>query len=348
MRDCHCRLARALEASGGADDEVLGNHLLGAGEPERAGACFAAAAHHAAEALAFERASGLYRLALELSNATDAERRWLRVALGVALASAGRGAEAAREYLAACTGATVAESLEFRRRAAMQFLISGHIDKGLEALRNVLAAVGLTLPTTPRRALISLLYRRARLRLRGMAFRPRDTSELAAADLTRIDVCWSAGIGLSNVDWIRGADFQAHGLLLALRAGEPYRVARALAVEAAQAATAGRSAHRRTARLLQTTEALAQASGQPYALGMATLAAGVSAYLEARWADALSDCDRAEGVFRDRCTGVAWELDTAHAYALWALSHLGLGRACPAVPPADQRGPRRVATCTLR
>ena len=56
---------------------------------------------------------------------------------------------------------------------------------------------------------------------------------------------------------------------------------------------------------------------------MVTLAQGVSAYLEGRWLDALDACDRAEAVFRDRCTGVAWELDTAHAYSLWALSHLG-------------------------
>ena len=198
----------------------------------------------------------------------------LRAALAEALANAGRGAEAAREYLAACEGATVAEALELRRRAAMQFLISGHIDQGLDALRDVLAAIGMTLPRTPRRALASLLWRRALLRLRGLGFRPRDTSEVAAADLTRIDVCWSAGVGLSNVDWIRGADFQARGLLLALRAGEPYRVARALAVEAAQAATAGRPARRRTARLLDRAESLARGSGRPYALGMVALARG--------------------------------------------------------------------------
>ena len=321
--DCHRRLARAFEASGRADPEILGVHLQGAGETERAGEQFALAAAQAAETLAFERASALYRLALDLLPADFAGRRALRAALGEALANAGRGAEAARAYLAACEGETVAGALELRRKAAMQFLISGHIDQGLDALRDVLRAVGMTLPRTPRQALMSLLYHRARLWLRGVLFRPRDTSQVSAADLTRIDVCWSAGLGLSNVDWIRGADFQSRGLLLALRAGEPYRVARALTVEAAQSSTAGRSTHKQTARLLDTAEALTRGSDQPYAQGMLTLARGVSSYLESRWADALEACDRAEGVFRDRCTGVAWELDTAHAYALWALSHLG-------------------------
>ena len=226
LKDRHRRLALALEASGEADHETLGAHFRGAGDDDRAGEHFARAAAASAEALAFDRASALYQLALDLLPPGRGERRGLRAELAEALANAGRGAEAAREYLAACEGATVAEALELRRRAAMQFLISGHIDLGLDALRDVLAAIGMTLPRTPCRALASLLWRRAMLRLRGLGFRPRDTSEVAAATLTKIDVCWSAGVGLSNVDWIRGADFQARGLLLALRAGEPYRVAR--------------------------------------------------------------------------------------------------------------------------
>jgi len=341
--DCHRRLARVLEAAGGSDPETLGTHYRGGGDDARAGEHFARAAAGAAEALAFERAAALYQLALDLLPATPVGRPRLLAALAEALANAGRGAEAARAYLAACDGATVADALEHRRRAAMQFLISGHIDLGLDALRDVLAAIGLPLPRTPRRALVSLLWHRALLRVRGLGFRPRDTSEVAPAALTRVDVCWSAGVGLSNVDWIRGADFQSRGLLLALRAGEPYRVARALAVEAAQSATAGRPARTRTARLLGRADALAVESGRPYALGMVALARGVSGYLEGRWRDALSACDGAESVFRDRCTGVAWELDTAHAYALWALSHLGewaeLGRRFPVlVNEARERG----------
>ncbi len=323
LGDCHRRLAVALEASGTADHEELGVHYRGAGDDTRAGAHFALAAAKASEALAFERAAALYRLALKLAAPELIESSRLRGALAEALANAGRGVEAAREYLAACEGATADRTLELHRLAAMQFLISGHIDEGLATLRDVLSAIGMCLPQSPRRALASLLWQRTLLRLRGLKFRPRDTRELAAADLTRIDVCWSASVGLSNVDWIRGADFQARGLLLALRAGEPYRVARALALEAAQNATTGLPARDRTARLLEQAGALARSSGEPYGLGMVTLARGVSAYLEGRWLDALNHCDHAAADLRERCTGVAWELDTAHAYALWALSHLG-------------------------
>src|SRR5208337_2649842 len=142
-------------------------HFRGAGDDDRAGEHFARAAAASAEALAFGRAAALYQLALDLLPPGRGDRRGLRAELAEALANAGRGAEAAREYLAACAGATVAETLELRRRAAMQFLISGHIDLGLDALRDVLAAIGMTLPRTPCRALASLLWRRALLRLRG-------------------------------------------------------------------------------------------------------------------------------------------------------------------------------------
>jgi hypothetical protein len=327
VRNHHGRLAHTLEALGRADPEMLGVHFQGAGEPEKAADYYARAAGQAAAALAFDRAAQLFRLALELRppgrTPSDGEARRLRAGLAEALANAGRGAEAAREYLAATAGATVADAFEFRRRAAMQFLISGHIDQGLATLHTVLEAIGLNLPGTPRRALWSLLLGRARLRLRGLRFRERDPSEIAAADLAQIDVCWSAGIGLSAVDWIRGADFQTRGLLLALRAGEPSRIARALAMEAAHVATAGARAARRTAALLEVAETLVRRTEHSYLVGTLQLARGIAAYLEGRWRTSLDGCDRAATFFCDHCTGVAWELDAAHAFALNSLIHLG-------------------------
>ena len=243
--------------------------------------------------------------------------------MGDALANAGRGAEAAAAYLAAVRDAPAAAAIELQRKAAMQFLISGHIDDGLATLRTVLEAIGMSLPRTPRRALFSLLIQRARLRIRGLGYRERDPSQIAPADLTRIDVCWSAGAGLSVVDTIRGADFQARGLLLSLAAGEPSRIARSLAMEAAHAASTGGSNRKTTARLLDRAGALASRVEDPYASGMVALARGVCAYLEGQWTLAQLECDRAETIFRDGCTGVAWELDTSHAFALWGLSHQG-------------------------
>jgi serine/threonine protein kinase len=346
LRDRHGQLARVLEGAEHADSEEVGAHLLAADEPGRAAGYFARAAARAADALAFDRAVTLYRLAinLRLDAQTGAEEiRSLRRRLGDALANAGRGAEAASEYLGAVAGATVAEAFELRRLAAMQLLVSGHIDRGLDVLRDVLDSVGMALPATPLRALVMLLLRRALLRVRGDSFRRRDPSEIAPADLARIDVCWAAVAGLSVVDFIRGADFQERGLLLALRAGEPSRIARALAMEAAHAGTAGWSGRHRTARLLRRAAQVANEVGDPYALATLGLATGSAAYLEGRWRDALAACDGAERMFRDRCTGTAWELATTRSFALWSLSHLGelaeLTRRWPvAMQEARERG----------
>ncbi len=203
----------------------------------------------------------------------------------------------------------------------------------------------MALPATPSGALGSLLFHKARLFLRGLSFRRREPGETTSADLARIDVCWAAATGLSVVDFIRAESFQAQGLLLALRAGEPVRIARALAPEAAHSASAGGRSARRTARLLRLAELLASDIGQPHAQGMVNLAAGTAAYLEGRWNDARALCDRAEQTFRDRCTGVFWERATAHSFALWSLAYQGeiaeIRRRWPVLmKEAEERGDR--------
>jgi len=358
LRERHRRLAVALETSGSADDETLAVHFREAGEIEQAGEHAAAAAARAAEALAFDRAARLYRIALDLLPEDEAARRSLRVRLGDALANAGRGGEAAEAYLGAvprpnatttALGVSAADALELQRRAAEQLLRSGHVDEGLSAVESVLRAVGLKLAPTPRRALISVVLRRAFVRLRGLGFRERDSSQVPAEELTRIDICWSIAAGLGVIDTIRGADFQKRHLLLALRAGEPYRVARALAMEVAYSAVAGGASRRRTAEILERARALAERVGHPHALGLSTLVAGVAAYLEGRFREALTLCDRAEQVLRDRCTGVAWELGSARLFALWALLYQGevaelLRRVPSVVSEAEERGDLYAAT----
>jgi serine/threonine protein kinase len=163
----HRLLSVTLESRGHADLELLAVHFEGGGDRDRAGRYYAKAADQTSEALAFTHAAKLYRKAIELSGgATGNEIGQLWAKLGDALANAGRGPESAEAYFTATATANAAEAFELQRRATMQLLISGHVDEGLEALRKVLRPMGMTLPTTPRRALVSLLVRRTLLRLR--------------------------------------------------------------------------------------------------------------------------------------------------------------------------------------
>jgi hypothetical protein len=289
---------------------------------DRAGTYFARAARQAAAALAFDRAAKLYRQTLELRPEGVAETD-LRVELAEALANAGRGGEAAREYLAVAPLLPLTTALSIEQRAALQLLVSGRLDEGLAILRRVLGKLGLSYPATPFRALVGLLLRRLQLRLRGLHFRERTAAELSPLDLTRIDLCWSASMGLSLTDTIRGAAFQAHGLKLALEAGELSRIARALAMEAAHLASLGGPRKPRTARLLQEATDLARRSGRPYDHAIVAVLQAIVEASEGKWQPTLELCDRAEGILRRDCTGVAWELDTAHRFGVWALAYMG-------------------------
>jgi len=319
----HKRLAHAIEVRGIDDPEALFEHYLGAGERVRAATHAAVAARKAASALAFDRAAAFYRRALELAPARGAELVDLKRGLAEALANAGRPAEAAEAYLEVAQLSSAAHSLDFRRRAAQQLLMGGHLKEGLEQIRSVLAAVGFTLPAGPRRALFSLLLKRLQIKLRGLNFTERDASQIPEADLVRIDTCWAVAAGLGAVDLIRGADFQSRHLLLALKAGEPYRVARAMSFEAAQSVSAGGKTKERALQIAHRAEELSQKVGHPHAIGLSIWARGVSAYLVGEWKLAAEFCERAAEVLRDRCTGVTWELTMANRFMLSALLYLG-------------------------
>ncbi len=355
----HGRLALALEAGKQADAQSLALHFAEAGDREKAARYTGVAAEEAARALAFDRAVTLYRDALALAPKGKKSRRELAAKVGESLANAGRGAEAARAYedasdlyeerAVAGDEEATALALELRRRAAEQWLRGGHVDEGLAAVRSVLGAVGMRMPATPTGALVSLLFGRARVRLRGLGFRERAPADVPPKLLARLDTSLSVAVGLGLVDTIRGADFQTRSLLLALRAGEPSRVARALAMEAAHSSAAGGPSAARSARLLAAAAQLAQKIDAPEPQALVTATEGIVAFLEGRWRRAHERCSEGERIFRDRCLGAAWEADSAQAFKLWSLSYLGemreLGRAVPqAIHEAEERGDLYAAT----
>jgi len=321
-RQIHRRLAQAIEARGLDDPEALYEDYLGAGEEDRAALHAQAAARKAASALAFDRAALYYRRAIELmpdaENVVD-----LKIELANSLANAGRPAEAAREFLDAAKVSPPRRALDLQQRAGAQLLTGGHIDEGLEVFRVVLELAGFKLAKGPKRALLSLILHRLWIRLRGLGFTERDVSSIPEGDLLRIDICWAVAAGLGAVDLIRGADFQSRHLLLALRAGEVYRVARAMAFETAQTAAREGVDQEHAREIADQTEALARRSGNPHATGLAIWARGLSAYLFGHWKQAAELCERAVEVLRDQCTGVTWELTISYRFMLGALLWLG-------------------------
>jgi eukaryotic-like serine/threonine-protein kinase len=204
-------------------------------------------------------------------------------------------------------------------------------------------------PKTPRRAVLSLILHRLKIRLHGLHFHPRDASQVSPDDLTRIDVCWAAASGLGIIEPVRGAEFQARGLLLALRAGEPYRIARALVYEASHVSSAGGPSQRRVARLAQAAKKIAQQLDDPYLLGGIFVAHGVAAYTSGHWKRAGEHLDRAAAIHRTQCTGATFEFDSSTTFSLWSLQFRGelaeLSRRWPVVlKDALERGDRHMLT----
>ena len=151
---------------------------------------------------------------------------------------------------------------------------------------------------------------------------------------------------------IRAMDFSARHLLMALDAGEPSRIARAMAIESAArgAYPAGRTL---SEKLVQQSKALAKSVGNPHAIALSILADGMMATASGEWKKALALSEEALAILRDQCVGVTWELNMAQNLVIWALMYQGelreLSRQVPALlADARSRGNWYIATelCT--
>ena len=325
LKSRHQALARELEATGKADTETLAVHFDRSGDRTRAGEYFVAAAAEASRTLAFDRAAKLYREALDRlpEDASNDGRRALWIGLGDALANDGRGFDSAQAYQRAMEYADANATLELQRRAGHQYLVSGHIDQGLAAFRDVLDRVAIKRPSGPTQSLRMLLVERMLLRLRGIGFKERPGDSIDAAVLARIDASRSVAIGVSVVDVIQGSYFQTKSLNLALKAGEPARVALALSWEGVHSACQGKPARRRTERLIAASAALAERIGDRHVTGMAKLSEGCAHYLEGRNREGMERLDRAAEMLLGGGADVVWELDTARIFGVWARFYLG-------------------------
>jgi hypothetical protein len=310
----HRRLAAALELGGG-DRERVARHQYAAGDRDAACATAAAAARAALDAGTAERAAALFGFAADAAS-DPGTRRALLVERGEALVLAGRGPEAAAAFAAGATGAPADDARVLRRRAAELLLRAGLLEEGRAAARAVLEEHGVPWPTSPPRIVASILWQRARQRLRGTT--PAAAAPLAPAAAERIDALWGLAGALAMTDHLRGADLQLRNLRAALDAGEPVRLSRSLALEAIYSATAGGRGRARSRELIARAAALAAATGDPQATAMIPLAEGVCAHQAGEWTAARERCAVAIAAL-EPIRGAFYELANARFFWLESL-----------------------------
>ncbi len=336
LKNHHANLAETLEALSINDPQRLAHHFSQSGNDRKAIKYVILAAEQASCTLAFNQAAQLYRLALDIAarySFTDplldnTQLQDLRIKLADSLSYAGQGREAAKLYLGVAEEIcdfciTDNQALKFQQRAAEEFLRSGHIDNGIVVLSNVLSKVGIELPTKPWQSLLSFLFRRLWIEIRGRKTKENSVDKIGPEKLLQMDICWTGAIGLSLVDSILGADFQTRYLLLALQMGEPYRLAKALSLEIPYSAIDSGGDWSKTNKLIDQARSLAEKVKEPYITALVDFSICVAAFLMGDWKKSYEMGGKAEKIFREHCTGVAWELSTALIFTLRPLFYIG-------------------------
>lgn len=350
-RRYHERLATVLLASPIADKDPLTivRHLEAAGHVDHAGELAIQAARRAEEALAFELAAALWEVALRLGVTDEDARRELLLRRAQALSHAGRGPESAAVFLAAAAGATAETGFQCRRHAAHELLVSGHVHEGLALLRSVLAEIGEDLPATTGAAKRQLVWRWMRIAIRGTKFRARTAPDArTSVDELRLDMMRSASLGLSMVDVLPGAAFQARAVLIALRLGDPRRIAYALCFHAMYLASSG-SRVPQARVLVAQARAIARELEHPLLLGWTRAGEGITEFFAGRHALAFEILEDAEAQLSERSVGTSAELNHIRNFILFALRRMGAydalrDRQTEYVRDAMRRGDRYAAT----
>ncbi|WP_394847009.1 AAA family ATPase [Pendulispora brunnea] len=316
----HERLATTLEAARRAPADVLAYHLREAGQLRRAAEYAERAAHQAATALAFERAAELYANAWSWGDFMTDHARELQVRRAQALFNAGRCGEAATTYQAAADGAPPPERRELRGLAAEAFLFGGHVDEGMAVARGLLHESKLPYPSTPSRAMLSLVSQLGYLRLRGIEFARRGESDLSQEELFSVDLCWSLGKGLGNVLPLEGTYFLVRSLVSALQLGEPRRVGRGLALVGGTVLAPWAIG----ATYIQRAEALGRETKDPYLEGFPQIMRALGHVSQtARWKVALELVDQGVATLREKSSGTSWEAALGMGIAFKSLEAMG-------------------------
>jgi ABC-type iron transport system FetAB ATPase subunit len=318
-RECHQRLAEALEASRVADPEVLASHHEAAGNPARALKFFVPAAARAQQVLAFDRAARLLQRAVDLVPQGDPRRYHLLASLGEALANAGKAVEAGRTYLAAAAGEAAEVQTGLRRRAAEQLLFAGQIEEAKRLIGPELRANGFGIPGGPRRALLSVLWNQLHVRTRGLE--PGKRGEATPERLALLEHVHRLSMGLTLVEAATGASLGTHFALEALHSGDPRIVALGTLQLAGHSMPWPFSS--RTNHLFTLARKRVEAVGDRGLLAFMLTVEGFRQWASSNWREVVRILDAADPVLREDAPDRVWELWTSRSMANRSLFFVG-------------------------
>lgn len=322
-RQLHLQIAQVLESQGNPEPARLSLHY-------EAGSAFASRAKYAIKAAevaelayAFEQATAYYQVAIKNWSGDFAELRRLNVRLGDILANTARSPESAQAYLAAVSGAPSAEALELERRATEQFFRSGLVVEGLAVTKRVLENLNIPFPSSPKRALLTLLWNRIKIRLRGLRFQPCEEKETDPEALVKADICYSIGLSLSLIDHIFGACFSSRFVLSALAIGELRRVLYALGVESCYVAASGKEPSSYYKKISSRADELLKKKEAQLARVYFSIGKAFGSYMWGEWLRAKEQAEIAAAQAKELFGSTNFELTIARSVLVWVLYYLG-------------------------
>jgi serine/threonine protein kinase len=328
----HLRLALAIESFAPDSYDALAHHFYCAGSKVRTAKYARLGAERALENLAFEQAARLFERALRVETRLHC-RAEIEQGLGHALANVGRGFEAASAYLRAARDCDAPLAVELQRRAGEQLLRSGYIERGLATLAGVLGEFGVRLPRRSSHVGWSLLFKLLWLSIRGLCLQAPLARRRSSSQALRLELYLTLGAPLSMVHVLLAADFQARSVRLALDSGDRVRAVRSMATLASTLSQGDGLLRRLSDRLLARVRELALEAPSAENEAWIALATGIVAMGAGDFPRAERFCAQAHAAFRDRCTGVAWEVVTSRAFELWSMAYQGKVRALAELVP---------------
>lgn len=288
------RLAHALEALEGAEHEALAELYLEAEAWEQAMTQLLSRAEKALQHGAVALALSLFQRAepLQLRLAWDTSQRLnflIRYAQCCQLAGEGLHAAELLKQAHALSPPQDPQTDELLRAAALHYVVSGALEKGLSLMQLQLDRYGLKLRRPAWRRIVSIMGSLLAIQLlwpwRKCWKQPPTPSEQHY-----LDVCASAVQSLGLIDPLTAAEFQGRRMRLLLRRHDPWRLLRALAMEVFCFSAGGVLSLGWVERMRQEAERLMEAQGLSQLRGSWMLQLGKAYHHQCRWRESEALC----------------------------------------------------------